>query len=265
MSAYYLANEVTRMDTIMMLHGMGGPNPLNLIEEDVKKYMNVIKPVMPGFRASDNIIDYHDEEYVEYIEQIRKDKGIEQMVVLGYSMGGRTALNYTIQYPERVKQLILIDSAGVELLLPPLHFSWGKKVLKCILPGLLKYNWMQEMLGKQDFVDTTSEIYQSGKQWVADMMKSKITRINFVDILTTIGKPIVNLEEKLRKLNMPVLVLWAGDDKTAKVSSAYWLKEVITTSDLYILPGYRHMAPLEKPDFYTQHIKAFVSSTSKMH
>ncbi|WP_167958023.1 alpha/beta fold hydrolase [Anaerosporobacter faecicola] len=247
------------METMLMLHGMGGPNPLNLLEEDVKQYMEVIKPVMPGFREEDPIIEYCDEDYVEYIEEIRKSKGIEQMVVLGYSMGGRTALNYTLTYPNRVKQLILVDSAGVEYLLPPLRFSWGKPVLKWILPSLLRFGCIQEMLGKPDFVNTKSAIYQLGKQWVADMMKSKTMRKNFVEILTSIGKPIPNLKEQLNQLHVPVLILWAGDDKTAKVSAAYWLEKESKEKELYILPGYRHMAPLEKPDFYTQHIREFVT------
>lgn len=85
------------MKTIILLHGMGGPNPLNAIEKDLQQYMNVIKPIMPGFQEGDGIIEYQDEDYVEYVEQIRKENKLEDFVVLGYSMGGRTALNYTIK------------------------------------------------------------------------------------------------------------------------------------------------------------------------
>lgn len=249
------------MKTILLLHGMGGPNPLNAIEKDLQQYMNVMKPIMPGFQEDDGIIEYQDEDYVEYVEQIRKENELEDFIVLGYSMGGRTALNYTIKYPHRVKQLILLDSAGIDYIIPPLKFSWGKKMMKTVLTPMLKFSFVQELLGRSDFVDHHSEDYKLGKQWVADMMKSRVVRKNFVEILTSIGKPIQDLENKIKELHVPTLVLWAKDDKTTSVTNAYWLEERLENSQLHILPGYRHMAPIEKSDFYIEHIRKYIEGT----
>ena len=231
---------------------------MNLIEKGLRQCVNVIKPVMPGFREEEGIISYQDDDYVEYVERVRKENNVEKVVVLGYSMGGRTALNYTIKYPERVEKLILVDSAGIDFIIPVLKFSWGKRIMKTMLTPALKFSFVQELLGKSDFVDYHSEVYRLGKQWVADMMKVPVIRKNFVEILTTIGKPIPDLENKLKGLIIPTLLLWAKDDKTAKISSAYWLEEKLENCQLYILPGYRHMAPMEKSDFYIEHIMEYM-------
>ena len=197
------------MKTILLLHGMGGPNPLNKIEDGLKEsgQYQIIKPVMPGFRSEDGIIEYTDEKYVEFIEKLRQKLGIETWIVLGYSMGGRTAMNYTFKYPQRVEKLILVDSVGIDYMIPPVKYKWGKPVLKKLLTPALRWGCIQEILGKGDFRDSKSKAYEIGKQWVSNMMKKVVVRKNFVEILTTIAKPIENIEEKLSNLKMKVLLI----------------------------------------------------------
>lgn len=139
-----------------------------------------------------------------------------------------------------------------------MKFSWGKRILKTMLTPALKFSFVQEILGKSDFVDYRSEVYKVGKKWVADMMNVPMIRKNFVEILTSVGKPIPDIEDKVKSLNVPTLLLWAKDDKITKITSAYWLKERIKECKVYILPRYRHMAPLEKNDFYTEHILKYM-------
>ena len=251
------------MENVLLLHGMGGTNPLNYIESGLNSEFHIFKPVMPGFHDEDGLIKYSDDLYVDFVENYRKEQCVESFVVVGYSMGGRTALNYSFKYPERVKKLVLIDSAGLSFIIPILKFRFGKSFLKKVLPQMLKYSFVQEMLGKPDFVNTKTEEYKMGKAWVAEMMENPIIRTNFVEILTSIGSPIPDLIEKLGELKMPVRLLWAQKDKTAKISTAYWAKEQIQNCDLKVLKGFRHMAPIEKPEFYIDNIVDFCRAYDK--
>jgi proline iminopeptidase len=45
-------------------------------------------------------------------DALRADLGFEQWAVLGHSFGGHVALEYVLRYPERVSQLVLLDTAG---------------------------------------------------------------------------------------------------------------------------------------------------------
>ena len=45
-------------------------------------------------------------------DALRQSLGFEQWAVLGHSFGGHVALEYTLRYPERVAQLILLDTAA---------------------------------------------------------------------------------------------------------------------------------------------------------
>lgn len=53
-----------------------------------------------------------EEQLVHSVEEWRREMQLEQFVLLGHSMGGFLAASYAIQYPQRVKHLILADPWG---------------------------------------------------------------------------------------------------------------------------------------------------------
>ena len=61
---------------------------------------------------------------------VLKDAGVESAAVLGYSMGGRIALELTLQHPERVSHLILLGSGAH--VIP----NWARKVFFTIAPHI---------------------------------------------------------------------------------------------------------------------------------
>ena len=57
------------------------------------------RPANPG--------DYHLDDYVSDLEALRDHLGLEQIQLLGYSHGGVVAQAYAVEYPRRVRRLVL--------------------------------------------------------------------------------------------------------------------------------------------------------------
>ena len=53
--------------------------------------------------------DYTRESFVADVEVVRERLGLERFILMGHSMGGLNAVEYTFQHPERVSALILVD------------------------------------------------------------------------------------------------------------------------------------------------------------
>lgn len=103
-----------------MLHGMGAGVAfwvMNLDELAVHRPVYAIDTLgfgrssRPSF-ANDGMVA--EKQLVRSIEEWRREMNIPQMILLGHSMGGFLATSYTMQYPDRVKHLILADPWGFQ-------------------------------------------------------------------------------------------------------------------------------------------------------
>ena len=53
-----------------------------------------------------------DQDYLAMTEDLNdffKQRGLKKAIVLGHSMGGKTAMNFALKYPETVSKLIVVD------------------------------------------------------------------------------------------------------------------------------------------------------------
>ncbi len=61
------------------------------------------------------ILNYSEEYQIKIINNLLEFLKIKEIILVGYSMGGRLALSFTINYPDKVKALVLESSSfGIE-------------------------------------------------------------------------------------------------------------------------------------------------------
>jgi 2-succinyl-6-hydroxy-2,4-cyclohexadiene-1-carboxylate synthase len=106
-------------DYVLFLHGFTGcaEDWFPVFEQMPDKY-NYIALDITGHGKSDSPVDpskYTVESLTSQIKYIKDHLTPNKIFILGYSMGGRLALNYAITYPDDIKGLILEStSAGIK-------------------------------------------------------------------------------------------------------------------------------------------------------
>lgn len=100
------------MKRLVALHGFTGRgddfSPLSLCLEGARE---VICPDWPGHGDKSGLRspgDYSLESHLRVVDTASRGEAIE---LLGYSMGGRLALHWTLAHPERVTRLILVGAS----------------------------------------------------------------------------------------------------------------------------------------------------------
>jgi pimeloyl-ACP methyl ester carboxylesterase len=220
---------------LLLVHGLGsrGEDWANLIPELIAGGNRVYALDLLGYGDSAQPRDaqYSIPQEAAIVEGFLDSQHLRQVDVAGWSMGGWIALQVALQQPQRVRRLVLLDSAGLRFQLsfdPALFQPASPQDLAKLeellfphprpLPGFLA----MAMLRRGDHVG-----------WVVRRsVQSMMTGQDLVD-------------GKLGALTMPVLIGWGDQDKLIPISVGYQLHKEILQSALDVYAGCGHLAPQE--------------------
>ena len=185
-----------------------------------KKGLKVEMLHVPGLTTSSRKV-WTIEEYMRWADRNIPDGAI----ALGHSNGGRILLNLCSQKPEKLKQLILLDSAGVYEPSTKRDLSRGlsKKFgfLKKI-PGFAKV-W-HKITGTTDYARAPENM--------------KKTLANMLDSDAKLG---------LAKVTTPTTILWGAADAVTPPRQAEVMHDKIPHSTLEIFPEWTHAPYISHP------------------
>ncbi len=246
-------------EPLLLAHGGGGPKTWDLMLEPLAEHFQVIVPAFPGFHHQDGLIQYSDQLYTDFAESLRKSLAIEKWSIIGTSLGGRTVLNYAVAHEERVAHMVVIDPVGLNYISPIFRVPGFSKICPPLLSLVFSSPDKVAALGAKDAVDRSSPAIAQAHAWFCEMIADPVVHTNYFRIVAGIAAKKKEWNEQLPKLNTPTLILWASDDVVCPVRGAHKLALLIRNSKISILDGYRHLAILERPDFFVDEITRFLN------
>lgn len=184
--------------------------------ENLSKKFHVIAPDIPGYGDSSTPIDlWTFQDYSNFFVTFIKQLEIKELIVVGYSLGGGIAYNVALM-SEKVKKLILIDSAGIE--------KTFNNQSRRDFDRFLFY-----LIYPQYFLTFLILL----KEWVLFNFKHLM---NFNHI-KSIRKILNNSYGYPKNLKIPTSIIWAKDDKIFPMKIAKKLHKLINNSQLFIVNG----------------------------
>jgi len=239
---------------VLILHGWGGSSDSWL---EVQKFLadenyTVIVPDFPGFGKSITPGQaWSIKEYIEwlnnFIKEIRTFHSFEEpFFLIGHSFGGRVAIRFAGLYPQRLKKLILCDSAGIKSepdLKARIIFSLSKIGNAVFSPQILVR--FKDALRNVFYFFIRNRDYVKAEGTMKETMKKVISE----DLLSD-----------LSNIQASTLVVWGKKDKIVPVKYAYVFEEKIKDCRLELLPEIGHSPHLEVPKKLSQIIIYFLKS-----
>jgi pimeloyl-ACP methyl ester carboxylesterase len=218
---------------VVLIHGLGGQAEdwRDLAPYLAKAGFRVYLPDLIGYGRSEKPADFsysvHDE--ADVVTGFLDALGLKQVDLGGWSMGGAIVQHVAADHPERIRRLLLLDSAGL-FILP----TWDLRLFTPSSPA--EVNQLNHLL--------TPSPHNIPAFVMRDIMRVSderawITRRALATMLT--GQDAT--DKLLPQLKMPVLIVWGAEDRITPLSQAETMHTLVPQSELDVIPGCGHLAP----------------------
>lgn len=200
---------------------------------------------------------YAVQDFVSLVDQFMNQLGIVEAPLVGHSMGGTVSLSVAIQFPERVKKVVVIGSpiVGSSLALP---LKWaGYRPIAFLL-----FN----MMGLFRLGMRIASPFICGDPRFPNMMDRDLSRTTVESFLRSIASlRRTDLRPMLDNIKVPVMGMYG--DKDNIVHPMQWQPIVKGTKYHRIerFPKAGHFVMLDDPEPFMQRLKSFLDQESPPH
>ncbi len=218
---------------VVLVHGLGGraEDWRELAPFIARAGYRVYLPDLIGYGRSEKPADfsYSVRDEAQVVAGFLDAVGLKQVDLGGWSMGGAIAQHVAAEHPERVRRLILFDSAGL-FVLP----KWDVRL------------FTPKTAAELDQLDA---LLMPNPPRVPAFVARDILRVSN-DRAWIIHRAIATMltgqdatDSLLPHLKMPVLIVWGAEDKITPLSLGETMLRMVPQAELDVVPGCGHLAP----------------------
>jgi len=208
---------------------------------------DVVAVDLPGFGGSDIPADLSSSVYPGTVVGLMDRLGISRATLVGNSLGGAVAIVLAARHPERVRRLILIDSAGYNLdpsRRPMLLRFVGSAPVAAALDALPVRRWLVRTALRQVFHDAARVTPERVEEYLAPLARPGTTEALRSLLAPQSGFGLPGLEREVR---VPTLIIWGRNDRWIPVADADRFAAAIPGARKVVLEECGHVAQEERP------------------
>jgi len=237
---------------VVTLHG-GGAGAVTWYPSigPLAKNFHVIAPDIVGYGESDKPDAAYDKTYfVAWLKQFLLELGISKAHIVGLSQGGAIALQFTLDYPEMVDKLVLVDSGALGAkspLLSIIEMAWLN-----IFPSALANRFFSHyLLFKPENRDPNHGLYS------IEVLKRKGGKNAFMQGRGSAVSAVP--ESALRKISNKTLVIWGENDRLFPVDYGVNAVAMMPNAALCKIKEAGHLPLMDQPEIFNKAVVDFLN------
>ena len=237
--------------TLVLLHGVA--SSLHTWDDWVKRlapHYRVIRIDLPGhgLTGSDPSVERYEIAYmINKLEKFLNKLSIDEIYLAGNSLGGYIGWNYALHRPDRVKKMVLLDSAGFPQDMP---FIMNFAALPVIgeMAGFMMPKFIVNRNVKQAFGDS-DKVTDKLQQRYFDLTMRQGNREALVNVFRTMKEQSKNehLGDRIKDIETPTLLMWGSEDEWVPLSIMQQFHQALPNSQTIVYEGVGHMPMEELP------------------
>ncbi|HKP20236.1 MAG TPA: alpha/beta fold hydrolase [Thermoleophilaceae bacterium] len=256
-------------DPVVLVHGLGGQwqNWLENIPR-LAQDRRVIAMDLPGFGCTPEAPDDVDvtiTQYGRWVNELCDKLGLEQIELIGNSMGGYIAAEVAIQFPERVKRLVLVSAAGIssaEVLQVPILMV-GRIAAALATNSVARYRRLAArpitrhmslaLVARHPRLLKADLAYEGffkggGKPGFDDALRASLD---------------YDFRDRLGDVKVPTLIVWGERDSIIPVRDADQFESLIEDSRKVVMEDCGHVPMAERPQAFNELVIEFLAEEGR--
>jgi len=249
---------------IVFVHGLGGvwQNWLLNIPPFMDRY-RVVAMDLPGFGGSEMPAERISiQGYARAVDALLEAIGVRTATVVGSSMGGFIAAELALAFATRVERLVLVSAAGLSV-----EYQRREPLLSLARMTAPVNAWV--FAHRRDIFVRRPRLRRVALQSVVRYPERFSAALTW-EQLTGTGKPgfvgaldavmSYSFRERLEQIEVPVLIVWGGNDLMVPVGDARRFEQLIgANARKQIFEDTGHAPMLERPTRFNELLAGFVA------
>lgn len=249
--------DAGRGPALVLLHGLGDEaDSWRRVIPQLAQTHRVIAPDLPGFgRSEAPRRAYTPGLFVRTVAGLLEGLGLEEVGLVGNSLGAEIAARLALEHPRRVSRLVLVDG-------PSLGGGVSPALLRLLTPGLGE-RYYTALRASQEAAYATLRPYYAdlealppeeraflrervwARVWSDGQRRAFFSTLRQAALASLIAG--ARFRAGLARLAVPTLIVWGEQDRIVPLASGRALAALIPRSRLEVIPACGHLPQQERP------------------
>lgn len=243
---------------LLLIHGVAATlYTFNSLIPLLKEHFSIINIDLPGFGRSEKSTTfiYSFQNYAEIISACIDYFNLENVNIVGHSMGGQIALYTTKMIPEKINKLVLVSSSGY---LKRAH----KAIIFCTYLPFFGY-YVKHQVHKQEVKDVLKNVFYDHslitENHVREFGKPLEEKGFYSSLMRLLRYREGDLNsEDLKAIEKPILLLWGKEDRVVSYRIGERLADDLPNAKLITYDKAGHLLTEERPHEVFNAISKFI-------